>query len=105
MHGSKLTHRVNVTSVLAVPALLPCFEKIIEDSLHCSSMCCIGLVECEHVDKDDMSLMHEEITEEIKVLCLADLLCLLHPAQDLFAVARNNRAVVVMRANTASALW
>lgn len=51
-----------------------------------------------------MSLVHEEVAEQIKVVSFADLLRRLDPAQDLLAFGRNDGTVVVMRADTAPRL-
>jgi hypothetical protein len=45
----------------------------------------ISLVEGHEVDKDEMSFMHEEITEKIKVIVLTDLLRDLYPLQHGFS--------------------
>jgi hypothetical protein len=58
-----------VTPVLAIPPLPSLFEEIAEDGLHGLPVCNVGFVKGHHVDEDDVSLVHEEVAEEVEVFC------------------------------------
>jgi hypothetical protein len=55
-------------------------------------------------DNLTMTLMHEEVTKQIKVIRFADLLRRLDPLQDLLSFGRNDRTIVVVRTDTTSGL-
>ena len=93
-----------MTAIFAITPLLTFLEQVVKDVLYSFPMCRIRFVEREHVDEDDMSLMHEEVTEQIEIICLADLLCCLDPIQNLFALGGYDGTVVVVCADAAAFL-
>jgi hypothetical protein len=43
-----------VAAVLAIAPLFPLFKQTVEDVLYGFTMRCAGLVECKHIDEDDL---------------------------------------------------
>jgi len=97
-------HGVHMATILAVSSFLSRLKQVVKDVLYGFPMRRVCLVKGKHVDEDDVSLVHEEVAEQIKVVSFADLLRRLDPAQDLLAFGRNDGTVVVMRADTAPRL-
>ncbi|KAF5850389.1 hypothetical protein GGP41_002644 [Bipolaris sorokiniana] len=93
-----------MTAIIAVPPLFPLLEQVVKDPLHRLYLPCIQLVKCQHVYEDDMTFVHEEVAEQVKSMLFTNALGCLDPRQDLLAIGRNNRIVVVMCANAASRL-
>lgn len=83
-----------MTAIFTVPPLSSFFEKITKDGLDRLAVGRIGFVECHHINKYDMSLMHEKVAEKIERLCFADFLRCLDPFQHCLATAGDNRAVL-----------
>lgn len=66
LRASELTHRVDMAPILAVSPPLPLVKQVVEDSLHRCTVYGVCLVKGEHIHKDDVPLMHEEIAKKVE---------------------------------------
>jgi len=61
-----------MTPVLAITPLLSFLKQVAKNGLHGLSVRNVGLVKGHHIDEDDVSLVHEEVAEEVEVLGFGD---------------------------------
>lgn len=96
----KLTHVIDVRSILAEASLIPFLEKLVEDPLNSLTLLLIRLVEAEHADENSMSSMHEEVSHSIETLILVDFRGALIPLIHHLSIQRNDGRVSAMSSST-----
>ena len=68
---SRLTHGVDMTSVLAESSFSSLLKQVCKNGLYSSSMFHVRLIEGHHVNEDHMTLVHEEVAKTVEAFSLA----------------------------------